>query len=31
MQQEPLAYMDGLNVYLAEADNPIHAANPLGD
>jgi RHS repeat-associated protein len=28
---EPLAYVEGLNLYTALPDNPIHAVNPLGE
>ena len=28
---EPLAYVDGQNLYEALPDNPINAVNPLGD
>ena len=31
MEQEPPAYVDGLNEYTALNDNPIHEANPLGE
>jgi RHS repeat-associated protein len=27
---EPLAYVDGMNLYTAPVVNPIHAVNPLG-
>jgi RHS repeat-associated protein len=27
---DPLAYVDGMNHYIVEGDNPINAVNPLG-
>ncbi len=30
MDQEPLGYVDGLNVYNAPVDEPVNPINPLG-
>jgi RHS repeat-associated protein len=27
---DPVAYVDGMNHYIVEGDNPINAVNPLG-
>jgi hypothetical protein len=30
LDQEPATYVDGMNHYIVEGDNPINAVNPLG-